>query len=130
LVHFTGLWDEAMARPLADCAVVGVALGVAVVVAVGEAVPVGVAVGPDVAVGGVEVVGRPAAPEVAPGVVPRELPCAVPELTVPAAWPVSDEEPEPGVVAWDVAGCVVSGSGTNGELMVGPPSIVLISRAT
>jgi hypothetical protein len=134
LGHFTGLWDAALARPLAEGASVLVALvpvvGLAVVVgsAVGEVVPVGVAVVADVATGVLAAAGRPVLPEAVRGAVGREFSYAAPELALPAAWPLPAGES--GVVARGVAGCVVSGSGTNGALMVGPPSNVLTSSAT
>jgi hypothetical protein len=117
LDHFTGLWDEPTARPLE----VGAAAEV------GAVVRVGVAVGPDVVAGAVEAAGGPVGLGVfcATGL---EFFCATVGLTLSPECPVPDEES--GAVARGVAGCVAADCGTNGELMLGPPSIVLISRAT
>jgi hypothetical protein len=122
LDHFTGLWDVPRARPWEE----GAGVGVGLAVAVGEVVLVGAAVGPDVATGAVEAVGR-TGEEVRCAVGP-DLSCAAVELALPAEWPVPDGESE--AVARGAARCVVSGCGTNGALMPGPPSMVLISRAT
>ncbi|MDT0470112.1 hypothetical protein [Streptomyces gibsoniae] len=58
----------------------------------------------------------------------REFVCAAAGLSFLAEWPVPEEAS--GAVARGVVGCVESGCGTNGALRVGPPSSVLISRAT
>jgi hypothetical protein len=94
---------------------------------VGDVILVGAAVGPDVAAGAVEAADRSVGPGVSCTTGP-EFRCPAVGLAVPAEWPVPGKAS--GAVARGVVGCVESGCGTNGELMVGPPSIVLISRAT
>jgi hypothetical protein len=116
LDHFTGLWDEPTARPLEPGA--------------GAAVVAGAAVGWDVAVGAVAravAVDRSVGAEALPAAVP-ELLCGAVELALSAECPVPDGES--GAVARGVAGCVEPACGTNGALMLGPPSSVLISTAT
>uniref|UniRef100_J2K5P9 Uncharacterized protein n=1 Tax=Streptomyces auratus AGR0001 TaxID=1160718 RepID=J2K5P9_9ACTN len=83
------------------------------------AVLVGAAVGRDGAAGAVEAAGG----SVGPG-----LFRAVVGLALRVGCPVSDEES--GAVAVGVAECGEAACGTNGELMLGPPSIALISTAT
>jgi hypothetical protein len=102
---------------------VGVETGAGAALEVGDVILVGAAVGPDVAAGAVEAADRSVGPGVFCTAGP-EFRCPAVELAVPAEWPVLGEAS--GAVARGVVGCC----GTNGELMLGPPSIVLISRAT
>jgi hypothetical protein len=105
----------------------GFAVGAVVGVEVEDAMPVGAAVGAGVAAEVAEPVDRSAEREVFSAAVGREFFCAAVGLTVPAEWPVPGEAS--GAVAGGVVGCV-GVRGTNGALRLGPPSTVLISRAT
>ncbi|MFF4133838.1 hypothetical protein ACFY1B_20255 [Streptomyces mirabilis] len=102
-------------------------MGAGAAVEARDVILVGPAVGRDVAAGAVETADRSVGPGVFCTAGP-EFRCPAVGLAVPAEWPVPGEAS--GAVARGVVGCVESDCGTHGELLPGPPGIVLSSRAT
>jgi hypothetical protein len=100
----------------------------AVGVEVGGAIPVGAAVGTGAAAEVAEGADRSVEPEALCVGVGCEFACVAAGLPFLAEWTMPGEAS--GAVTPGVVGCVASGCGTNGALRVGPPSRVLINRAT